>query len=46
LLAYYLHTWANENGFRPDAIERQLAHVESNRVRATYNSRMVESGGN
>ena len=24
-------TWANENGYRPDAIERQLAHVESNK---------------
>jgi len=34
-------TWANENGFRPDAIERQLAHVESNRVRATYNKALL-----
>jgi integrase len=31
-------TWANENGFRPDAIERQLAHVERNQVRAAYNA--------
>lgn len=34
-------TWANENGHAPDAIERQLAHVESNRVRATYNKAMM-----
>ncbi|MNP69267.1 Prophage CP4-57 integrase [compost metagenome] len=34
-------TWANENGFRPDAIERQLAHVESNKVRATYNKALL-----
>ncbi|HNQ04894.1 MAG TPA: integrase arm-type DNA-binding domain-containing protein [Thiobacillaceae bacterium] len=34
-------TWANEQGFRPDAIERQLAHVESNRVRATYNKALL-----
>ena len=34
-------TWANENGFRPDAIERQLAHLESNRVRATYNKALL-----
>jgi integrase len=33
--------WANENGHAPDAIERQLAHVESNRVRATYNKAMM-----
>jgi hypothetical protein len=25
----------------PDAIERQLAHVESNRVRATYNKALM-----
>jgi integrase len=31
-------TWANENGFHPDAIERQLAHVEHNQVRAAYNA--------
>ncbi len=30
-----------ENGFRPDAIERQLAHVESNKVRATYNKALL-----
>ena len=34
-------TWANENGHAPDAIKRQLAHVESNRVRATYNKAML-----
>lgn len=34
-------TWANEQGFRPDAIERQLAHVESNKVRATYNKALL-----
>jgi len=34
-------TWANENGHPPDAIERQLAHVESNRVRATYNKALM-----
>lgn len=27
----------NELGFLPDAIERQLAHVEGNKVRAAYN---------
>jgi integrase len=27
----------NEKGFRPDVIERQLAHTERNRVRAAYN---------
>ena len=26
----------NENGFRPGVIERQLAHVEQNKVRAAY----------
>ena len=30
-------TILNESGFRPDVIERQLAHVESNAVRAAYN---------
>ncbi len=34
-------TWANENGYRPDAIEKQLAHVESNKVRATYNKALL-----
>lgn len=29
-------TILNEAGFRPDAIERQLAHVERNKVRAAY----------
>lgn len=31
-------TVLNEKGFSADAIERQLAHDESNRVRAAYNS--------
>lgn len=26
----------NEQGWRPDVIERQLAHVEKNKVRAAY----------
>jgi integrase len=30
-------TVLNEHGFRPDAIERQLAHAERNKVRASYN---------
>jgi integrase len=30
-------TLLNELGFRPDVIERQLAHAERNKVRATYN---------
>jgi integrase len=29
-------TILNEHGFRPDVIERQLAHVERNKVRAAY----------
>lgn len=31
-------TWANERGFNPDAIERQLAHVERNKIRGSYNA--------
>ncbi len=31
-------TWANENGWNPDAIERQLAHMPVDRVRAAYNA--------
>lgn len=27
----------NENGWKPDVIERQLAHIEENAVRAAYN---------
>lgn len=27
----------NEQGWRPDVIERQLAHVEKNKVRLAYN---------
>ncbi len=34
-------TWANERAFRPDAIERQLAHVEKDRIRATYNKSLL-----
>lgn len=30
-------TTLNEHGFRPDLIERQLAHIERNAVRAAYN---------
>jgi len=30
-------TWANERGFKPDAIERQLAHVPGDKVRGVYN---------
>lgn len=30
-------TILNENGFAPDVIERQLAHAESNAIRAAYN---------
>ena len=30
-------TMCNEAGFRPDVIERQLAHAETNKVRASYN---------
>lgn len=30
-------TVLNENGFRPDLIERQLGHCERNKVRAAYN---------
>jgi integrase len=31
-------TWLNEQGFRSDVIERQLAHAERNRIRAIYNN--------
>jgi integrase len=30
-------TWANELGYNPDAIERQLAHVPGDKVRGIYN---------
>jgi integrase len=30
-------TILNENGFRPDVIERQLAHAERDQIRAAYN---------
>lgn len=31
-------TWANEGGYSPDAIERQLAHSPKDDVRAAYNN--------
>lgn len=30
-------TILNEEGFNPDAIERQLSHIETNKVRSAYN---------
>lgn len=30
-------TILNESGFRPDVIERQLAHIEQNKIRLAYN---------
>jgi integrase len=30
-------TWGNERGYSPDWIERQLSHVEDNKVRGAYN---------
>ena len=30
-------TWANDAGYPPDVIERQLAHVPSDKTRAAYN---------
>lgn len=30
-------TWANERGYSPDVIERQLAHEPGNKTRAAYN---------
>jgi integrase len=30
-------TWANEHGYNPDAIERQLAHTPEDKVRSAYN---------
>lgn len=30
-------TWANERGYNPDAIERQLAHAPGDRIRSIYN---------
>lgn len=32
-----MSTWANEAGYNPDAIERQLAHVPGDKVRGIYN---------
>ena len=34
-------TWANEAGHPPDAIERQLAHLEQSKVRASYNKALL-----
>lgn len=34
-------TWANERGFRPDAIEKQLAHVPRDAVRAAYDRSLL-----
>lgn len=31
-------TWANEAGWHPDAIERQLAHMPGDLIRAVYNA--------
>lgn len=31
-------TWANEQGWHPDAIERQLAHMPGDKTRAAYNA--------
>ncbi len=30
-------TWANEQGFNADAIERQLSHVPDDAIRSIYN---------
>lgn len=30
-------TWLNEQGWRPDLIELQLAHAERDKVRVAYN---------
>jgi len=39
-------TILNEAGFRPDVIERQLAHSERNAVRAAYHrAEYLRSGG-
>lgn len=35
-----ISTALNEKGFSPDAIELQLSHIDTNRVRATYNKAM------
>lgn len=32
-----LSTWGNREGFNADAIERQLSHVEADKVRGAYN---------
>jgi hypothetical protein len=35
----------NELGFNPDAIERQLAHKETNKIRAAYNRAQYRVSG-
>ncbi|GHU37098.1 hypothetical protein AGMMS50256_34590 [Betaproteobacteria bacterium] len=30
-------TWANEHGYSPDAVERQLSHAPDDKIRAAYN---------
>lgn len=35
-----ISTALNEKGFSPDAIELQLSHIDTNKVRATYNKAM------
>lgn len=34
-------TWANERGYRPDAIEKQLAHAPRDAVRAAYDKSLL-----
>lgn len=34
-------TWANEKGYRPDAIEKQLAHSPKDAVRASYDKSLL-----
>lgn len=34
-------TWANEKGYRPDAIEKQLAHSPKDAVRAAYDKSLL-----
>lgn len=34
-------TWANEHGWRPDVIEKVLAHEQQNEVRRAYNRALL-----
>jgi len=34
-------TWANERGYRPDAIEKQLAHAPRDAVRAAHDRSLL-----